>query len=169
MVRVELLSASNALATCLGFQYSTEPPRIVGVKNFTFSDAALQHTAVIECAIENRTTTASVQWIRTNTIITPSAKYRTDVVKKRHGSLIFALSVRDLSESDIGEYLCRLSSEHNDTEGSATAFIHSPSPTQLPGIVSILMYCGESSLFYVPVYRRNPRRDSARFAFVFLI
>ena len=100
----------------------TVPPAIVSIQNFTVFNYSVHRTATLECEVNNRSSTDYVRWIRNDTTLDQSGKYilSTGNVKVH---IVATLSVRNLTRSDRGMYLCQAGSKYNTSESAVTVWI----------------------------------------------
>lgn len=80
----------------------------------------------LECEVQGtRTATANVTWLRNGEVLSShGGKYQPlDSPPTENRIVLYLLRVSNLIEDDIGEYVCKVGSEYNETEDEATVFI----------------------------------------------
>ncbi len=98
----------------------------MNVKNFSAGSFSRQRRGFLECTVHTGNISAtSVLWIHTASghIIQPDDKYSTSVRETdEDGVFVYVLEIQNLQESDVGGYICLLSS-NGITEDSRVVLV----------------------------------------------
>ena len=107
--------------------------------------------ASLQCFVKN-TTLTHVAWFRGSNQLHQSISYSFSVVVLQNLSTVrFLLTVHNVSESDFGEYSCRVGSPYNSSEDEASVWIqrflpppptlHTTRPPDGSSILVLFQYC----------------------------
>ncbi len=97
----------------------------MSVTNFSTESFSRQQHYSLECTVHTWNVNAtSVLWIHTASghIIQPDDKYSTSDREIEDGVFVYVLEIRNLQESDVGGYICLLSS-NGITEDSRVVLV----------------------------------------------
>ncbi len=112
--------------------FFAEPPSIVSVTNFSAESFSRQQHGSLECTVHTWNVSAtSVLWIHTASghIIQHDDKYSTDRKTDEDGVFVYVLEIQNLQESDVGGYICLLSSNGITEDSRVVSVTGSPDTT----------------------------------------
>ncbi len=99
----------------LSFSHTLDPPSIIYTTEFIISKKEVfGKSGQLTCTVQTSPdTSSSVSWFAKGSEISNNTKYSTITLPVEEEHIIrYQLTVSDLHETDIGPYLCRLSSTH---------------------------------------------------------
>ena len=133
---------------------TADPPFVRSTTNFTLGvtlDSSTQPAATLECSVQSRDGEVTVQWERDGQVLQNSAKHviADEPIREADGVLVYLLTVRKLTEDDLGAYECQLFSNFSGSNPEAVRriWINSSKRSLLPRLSSNITWIMRNTWF----------------------